>query len=394
MSLNFSQVSKSEKKEFFPTIAEIDLSALLHNLGQVRNLIGPNRSIIAVVKADAYGHGAVKISQTLEEAGVNALGVALVQEGIELRQAGVRIPILVMGSILKEQIPPLFKYQLTPVLFQSALIPLLEKEAEKRGITMPVHIKIDTGMGRLGIQSDQVSYFINEILRNKRIKIEGIMTHLADADDTDSKNLSNQLKLWGKILDELQEFQLKSPQIHLANSAAIASLRKLESNPVRPGLMLYGYSSVKKLQPSLEPVLTFKTRIVHLKTVPAGTPISYGGTFVTSRQSIIATLPVGYADGYWRALSNCGKVLIHGKRVPVVGRVCMDMTMIDVTKLSNLDVGEEAVLIGKQGKEFISADEVARWIGTIPYEVLCGIGKRVPRIYYEAGASSFQGKTN
>lgn len=391
MSLKSSNVSLAEKREFFPTIAEIDLSALLHNLKQVRNLIGPTRSIIAVVKADAYGHGAVRISQTLEEAGVAALGVALVQEGIELRLAGVRIPILVMGSILKEQIQPLFEYQLTPVLFQAALIPLLEKEAEEQGMTLPVHVKIDTGMGRLGIQTKQLASFIKQILQNRRIKIEGIMTHLADADNIGSENLACQLKVWEETMEALRDYQLETPQIHLANSAAIAALRKLESNPVRPGLMLYGYSSVKTPRLSLEPVLTFKTRIVHLKTVPSGTPISYGGTFVTRRESVIATLPVGYADGYWRALSNCGKVLIHGERVPVVGRVCMDMTMVDVTGLTNLNVGEEAVLIGKQGKEFISAEEVARWIGTIPYEVLCGIGKRVPRIYRNAGVSPSNG---
>ncbi|MBI1824429.1 MAG: alanine racemase, partial [Nitrospirae bacterium] len=267
------------------------------------------------------------------------------------------------------------------VLFQSALIPLLEKEAESQGVTLPVHIKIDTGMGRLGILPEELITFIKKILRYKRIKIEGIMTHLADADRIGSKNLSGQIRLWGKILADLDAFHLNISQIHLANSAAIASLRNLKSNPVRPGLSLYGYSSIKKPPFSLEPVLTFKTRIVHLKTVPAGTPISYGGTFITPCQSTIATLPVGYADGYWRALSNCGKVLIHGKRAPVVGRVCMDMTMVDVTNITAPQIGDEAVLIGKQGKEFISAEEVAGWIGTIPYEVLCGIGKRVPRIY-------------
>jgi alanine racemase len=381
MAIKNSQAALIKKKEFFPTVAEIDLKALLQNLKEIRKLTGSDRAIIAVVKADAYGHGAVRISQTLEEAGVTALGVALVQEGIELRQGGVRLPILVMGSILKEQIPPLFEYQLTPVLFQDAIIPYLEKEAEEQGITLPVHIKIDTGMGRLGIQPAQLSFFIKEILQNRRIKIEGVMTHLSSADIVGSPQLSQQLNLWKKTLEELEAFQLQPSQIHLANSAAIASLRELDSNPVRPGLMLYGYSSVRNPPLSLEPILTFKTRIVHLKTVPAGTPISYGGTFVTSRQSVIATLAVGYADGYWRALSNCGKVLIQGRRVPVVGRVCMDMTMVDVTDLSRVQIGEEAVLIGKQGKESISAEEIAGWIGTICYEVLCGIGKRVPRIY-------------
>lgn len=381
MAIKSPRTSSTEKKEFFPTVAEIDLKALLHNLKEIRRLTGPDRGIMAVVKADAYGHGAARISQTLEEAGVASLGVALVQEGIELRQAGIRLPILVMGSILKEQIPPLFEYQLTPVLFQGGLIPFLAKEAEELGMTLPVHIKIDTGMGRLGIQPGQLSSFIKEILRNKRIKIEGIMTHLSSADQVGSPLLSKQLALWRKTVEELEAFRLQPSQVHLANSAAIASLRELDSNPVRPGLMLYGYSSIKNPPFSLEPVLSFKTRIVHLKTVPIGTPISYGGTFVTSRQSVIATLAVGYADGYWRALSNCGKVLIHGRRVPVVGRVCMDMTMVDVTDLSSVQIGEEAVLIGKQEKESISAEEVAGWIGTIAYEVLCGIGKRVPRVY-------------
>ena len=364
-------------------MAEVDLNALLHNLREIQRLSGPDHSLIAVVKADAYGHGAIKVSQTLEAAGVRILGVALVQEGIELRQAGIRLPILVMGSVLKEQIPPLFEFQLTPVLFQTTLIPLLEKEVENRGIVLPVHLKVDTGMGRLGIQPSEFKPFLKKVLTNKRIKIEGIMTHFADADQNQPKNSEKQLILWNKVLEELKEFNLNPPYIHLSNSAAILSLPGIYSNPVRPGLMLYGYSSIKDSRLSLEPVLSFKTRVVHLKTVPPGTPISYGGTFVTARQSVIATIAAGYADGYWRALSNSGKVLVHGTRAPVVGRVCMDMTMIDVTGIAGLTIGDEVVLIGKQGQDFISAEEVAGWIGTIPYEVLCGIGKRVPRLYKE-----------
>ncbi len=386
MAVKSVRDSAAGKKEFFPTIAEIDLKALLHNLREIQRLAGgPGHSIIAVVKADAYGHGALRISQTLENAGVKALGVALAQEGIELRQGGIRLPILVMGSLLKEQIPSLFEFQLTPVLFQSGIIPLLEKEAEEQGITLPVHIKVDTGMGRLGIQPDEFRPFLKELLRHKRIKIEGVMTHLADADRPDSGNSARQIALWNNLLNQLEEFHLRPPMIHLLNSAAILSLPGGESDPVRPGLMLYGYSSYKDKENRvfLEPVLSFKTRIVHLKTVPAGTPVSYGGTFVTEKKSVIATLPVGYADGYSRALSNCGKVLIRGKRVPVVGRVCMDMIMIDVTGVPELDLGDEAVLIGKQGNDFISAEEVAGWIGTIPYEILCSISKRVPRVYKE-----------
>jgi alanine racemase len=384
MAVKSVRDSAAGKKEFFPTVAEIDLNALVHNLREIQRLAGgPGHSIIAVVKADAYGHGALRISQTLEDAGVKALGVALAQEGIELRQGGIRLPILVMGSILKEQIPSLFEFQLTPVLFQSGIIPLLEKEAEEQGATLPVHIKVDTGMGRLGIQPDEFRPFLKELLRHKRIKIEGIMTHLADADRPDSGNSARQIALWNNLLNQLEEFHLRPPMIHLLNSAAILSLPGAESDPVRPGLMLYGYSSYKDKENRvfLEPVLSFKTRIVHLKTVPAGTPVSYGGTFVTEKKSVIATLPVGYADGYSRALSNCGKVLVRGKRVPVAGRVCMDMIMIDVTGLPEVELGDEAVLIGKQGNDFISAEEVAGWIGTIPYEILCGISKRVPRVY-------------
>ncbi|MHB8482761.1 MAG: alanine racemase [Nitrospiria bacterium] len=384
MPIKTPNLSSIEKKEFFPAIAEVDLNALLHNLRQIQRLSGPDHSLIAVVKADAYGHGAVKVSQTLEAAGVQILGVALVQEGIELRRAGIRLPILVMGSVLKEQIPPLFEFQLTPVLFQATLIPLLEKEAENHGIVLPVHLKVDTGMGRLGIQPSEFKPFLQEILANKRIKIEGIMTHFADADQTRPENSKKQLAIWDKIMEELKGFNLAPPYIHLSNSAALLSLPGINSNPVRPGLMLYGYSSIQDSRLSLKPVLSFKTRVVHLKTVPPGTPISYGGTFVTSRQSVIATIAAGYADGYWRALSNSGKVLIHGTRAPVVGRVCMDMTMIDVTGIAGITIGDEVVLIGKQGEDFISAEEVAGWIGTIPYEVLCGIGKRVPRLYKEA----------
>lgn len=381
MTADTTSADAPARADFFPATAEINLAALLHNFREVSRKIGPERSIIAVVKADAYGHGAVQVSQTLQDAGVKMLGVALVQEGAELRQAGIRVPILMMGSLLKEQIPLMIEHQLTPVLFQPELLPALEREAEQRNMILPIHLKVDTGMGRLGIQPAETAAFLKEISRHKRLKVEGLMTHLANADRRDKAASAFQIALWNKILKIVRDSGLEIPYIHVSNSAAILNLPEIHSNPVRPGIMLYGYVSGFQPELSLEPVLSFKTRVVHLKTVPQGTPVSYGGIFTTSRKSIIATLAVGYADGYSRILSNTAQVLIRGKRVPVVGRVCMDMTMADVTENPEVALGDEAVLIGKQGSDIITAAEVAGWAGTIPYEILCAISKRVPRVY-------------
>ena len=367
-----------------PTCAEINIRALIHNLNEAKRLACPKSQILAVVKADAYGHGAVKISKALVRNGVQHLGVALVEEAIELRDAGIKTPIIVLGGIFKEQIPKIAEYSLTPVVYQEDFLKAVAKEARKSNKKVNIHIKIDTGMGRIGVLSDEAVNFVKKAVSLKNIKVEGIMTHFADADLADKAYAEKQMAEFTSIVNKLNEEGIDIPYQHIANSAALVSFENNKFNMARPGIMLYGYAPSaegKERGLNLIPVMSLKTKVLHLKKVSAGTYISYGRTFVAKRDSVIATLPVGYADGYSRALSNKGFVIVKGKRAPIAGRVCMDMTMIDVTGIDGVEINDEVVLIGKQGKEAITADDVAMLTNTISYEVLCCIGKRVPRVY-------------
>ncbi|MFQ5456356.1 MAG: alanine racemase [Nitrospirota bacterium] len=367
-----------------PTIAEIDLSAVLYNLSQVRERIGRDRYILAVVKADAYGHGALNVSKTLISGGVNMLGVALIEEGVELRESGIDIPILVMGGIFKDHTEEIVRYNLTPAVSSRdtimGLADALKKEGRK---SIRIHIKIDTGMGRLGFSHKEAINTIKWIYEQQGISIEGIMTHFADADIKNKEYAQMQIKRFRTMLDSIKSLGINIPLCHTANSAAIIDYEDAFFNMVRPGIMLYGYLPSDRMAGKIDirSVMSLKTKIVHLKKVSPCTSISYGRTFTTKRESIIATLPVGYADGYNRLLSNCGEVIIKGKRFPVIGRVCMDNTMIDVTGYKDISVGDDVILIGRDGEEVITASDIAGKIGTIPYEVLCNISKRVPRIY-------------
>lgn len=375
-----------------PTCAEIDIRALVHNLNEAKRLAGSKSRILAVVKADAYGHGAVKVSEALVKNGVQHLAVALVEEAVELRDAGIKIPIIVLGGIFNEQIPKIAEYNLTPVVYQEGFLKAVAKEAENRSRQINIHIKIDTGMGRIGILPYEAVDFVKKAASQKNIKVEGIMTHFADADLADKEYAKKQMAEFTSIAGKLDKEGIKIPYQHIANSAAIVSFENDRFNMARPGIMLYGYApfSNPPVPPlvkggergfNLIPVMSLKTRILHLKRVTAGAYISYGRTFVAKRDSVIATLPVGYADGYSRALSNKGSVIVKGKKAPIAGRVCMDMTMIDVTDIDGVGVNDEAVLIGSHGKEAITADDIAILANTISYEVLCCIGKRVPRVY-------------
>lgn len=367
-----------------PTYAEIDIRALVHNLNEAKRLAGPKSQILAIVKADAYGHGAVTISEALVRNGIQYLGTALVEEAIELRDAGIKIPIIVLGGIFEEQIPKIAEYDLTPVVYQEGFLKAIANEAGKRNKKINIHIKIDTGMGRIGVLPEDAVDFVKDAASQKNIKVEGIMTHFADADLADKAYAEKQMAEFTAIADKLDKEGIKIPYRHIANSAALVSFENDRFNMARPGIMLYGYTPFSKGKEgglNLIPVMSLKTKILHLKRVPAGTYISYGRTFVAKRDSIIATLPVGYADGYSRALSNKGSVIVKGKKAPIAGRVCMDMTMIDVTDIDGVDVNDEVVLIGKQGRETITADDIAMFANTISYEVLCCVGKRVPRVY-------------
>jgi len=365
-----------------PTTACIDLNALAHNFQEVRRRAG-GRKVLAVVKAQAYGHGAISVSKHLLGLGADTLGVALVEEGRELREAGIDAPILVMGAVVPGQAEALVALRLTPVVFTQAMARSLSIAARALKTQVPVHVKIDTGMGRVGIVPEAAPAFIKELQDLEGIMVQGLMTHFADADLRDKQFASLQMDRFGTLLRELDGRGAAIPLRHAANSAALLDYQQALFTMVRPGLMLYGYNPLegKTRGADLRPVLSLVSRIVFLKKVPAGVPISYGRTFVTKRESLIATVPIGYADGYSRGLSNKGEALVRGVRTPVAGRVCMDMCMLDVTEVPGACEGDEVVLLGEQGGRRITADELAVKTNTIAYEVLCGISSRVPRVY-------------
>jgi len=365
-----------------PTIAVIDRDALEHNFREVVRC-AEGQQVLAVVKAGAYGHGAVEVSKRLLMLGADMLGVALVEEGRELREAGIDAPVLVMGATFPEQAEEMVSLKLTPAIFGLSVAQALSEAAYRRRTTINVHVKIDTGMGRIGIAPEDAPELIATLQKLRNISVQGLMTHFADADLRDKQFASKQMDRFESLLKALEAKKIKVPVRHAANSAAVLDFHRAFFTMVRPGLMLYGYNPLEEgaLGADLRPVLSLVTRIAFIKKVPTGVPISYGRTFTTKRESAIATLPIGYADGYGRGLSNKGEALVRGMRVPVVGRVCMDMCMIDVTDVPAAREGDDVVLIGSQGSERITADDIAAKIGTIAYEVLCGISSRVPRIY-------------
>jgi alanine racemase len=364
-----------------PTVARISLNALTHNFKEVMRRTG-GRKVLAVVKAHAYGHGAVPVSRHLLECGAHMLGVALVEEGRELREAGIDAPILVMGPVFPEQADAVVAWCLTPALSNSKVARALADSARKRSLPIAVHVKIDTGMSRTGVSPEAAPDLIQELMALEGIVVEGLMTHFADADLRDKAFAAQQMGRFETLLGVLADRDITIPLRHAANSAAILDYQRALFTMVRPGLMLYGYDPVEGTASGvdLQPVLSLVTKIFLLKRLPAGTPVSYGRTFVTRRESLIATIPIGYADGYSRSLSNNSEALIRGGRVPVAGRVCMDMTMLDVTDVPGVREGDEVVLIGPSGGERITAADLAAKSGTIPYEVLCGISSRVPRV--------------
>lgn len=366
-----------------PTVAEIDLAALAYNYRQIEKKIPRGAKILGVVKADAYGHGAVPISRKLEELGVEYLGVAMSDEGVQLRQGGIKAPILLLGGIYREDVDWALQYRLTPVVFQKESLQLLSREAKRQKRKAKVHLKVDTGMGRLGVPITLLQAFLCEMKRYPEIEIEGILSHYSMADETENPFTQRQWKAFQEAVAIGESMGIHFKYKHIANSAGLTAFPSWSGNLVRPGIILYGSypSPAFRNLIKLKPVMTFKTRIGLLKRVPPRERISYGGTFVTRRDSLIATLPVGYADGYNRKLSNQGEVLVRGKRAPVVGRVCMDYIMADVTGIPGVSYKDEVVLMGKQGGAQVSAEEIAEKVGSISYEVFCLVGKRVPRTY-------------
>lgn len=337
-----------------PTVAEIDLDALRFNLNQLCGLTGGKADILAVVKANAYGHGAVEVAKELERAGASILGVATTEEGVELRQSGVSLPILVLAGIYPDEFQRVLENHLSPVVFDLEIARALNAQGEKSGRPISMHLKVDTGMNRLGIPWRKWEPAL-EVLRSlKYLQVDGLMSHFSVAESQRPEDLAfteEQRKRFQACLDSARKKGMEPRYIHIANSAATALREGARFNLVRPGLMLYGLYPSPALRNliSLRPVLRWKTAILSLKRVPAGDPVSYGRTHSCEKESLIATLPVGYADGYSRRLSNRGEVLVRGKRARIAGIVCMDLTMIDATEIPGVQVGDEVVLLGKQG---------------------------------------------
>ncbi len=362
-----------------PTWAEVDLGNLSHNFSLVKRSLSPRTKVLVTVKADAYGHGLLPVSRALVAGGVDYLGVASIDEGIRLREGGISAPILLLGMILKRDIPPLFEYNLVPSICTGEMALALNSMARRLNRPINVHVKVDTGMGRVGVLYKDAYRFFRKVHALKYVYIEGLFTHLACADVNNSFT-GYQIDLMETLIRRLNRAGIRIAWMHAANSMGLLKYKKSHFNMVRPGLIIYGLYPQERLAVELLPVLSLKTRVVYTKKVPVGYGISYGHTYVTRRAAHIVTLPIGYGDGYPRNLSNLGPVLIRGRRFRISGRVCMDQILVDTGNV-RVEPGEEAVLIGSQGKNRITAEELAGLAGTIPYEIVCGLGSRIPRVY-------------
>ena len=368
-----------------PTKAVIDLGAVAYNIAQVRSLVGEKIEILAVVKADAYGHGAQRVARACERSGTSMLGVALVGEGVKLRLAGIRLPILVQCCASDAEIDAALEHDLTLTVVSRESTMQLSRKASEAGITANVHVDIDTGMGRIGFDRKTAVEEIAEIGELPNINIDGIYTHFSTSEIENDPHTLNQLHLFEELVNSLSGRGIRPLRIHAANSGAVINYPQAHLTLVRPGLILYGVYPHAKLRPKIDlrPALRFETSIAFMKDIAAGTSLGYGRSFVAHEPMRIATANVGYADGYpWR-MSNKSAVIVHGKRVPVVGRVSMDQLLIDVTSVPEATIGDTITLLGRDGDEWITAEEAAEWAGTISYEILCGISKRVPRIHVE-----------
>ena len=359
----------------------IDLGAIRHNFRQIKTLAGAG--VIAVIKSDAYGHGMIPVAKTLEPEGPTYFGVFDLEEALELKENGCGIPILIMMGIVSEQVSAAVDNGFTVALFRKAIARRISEVALQRHTVVPVHIKVDTGMNRLGVPWADLPGFLKDILPLKGIHLKGMFSHFAVSDEPGRAFTNEQKERFLWAVNESDKLNISFDDLHMSNSGAVLTEQCLNFGLVRPGITLYGSSPAKMptKKISLKHAMSFKSRIVQLKTVSADTPISYGCTYNTKSGSTIATIPVGYDDGYNRLLSNKGEVLVRGIRVPVVGRVCMNLTMLDVSSVEGVSVGDEAVLLGTQGKEEITAEEIAEKIGTISYEIYCSIGKSNHRGY-------------
>jgi alanine racemase len=365
-----------------PTRVEIDLAALRHNFQEIQRTVGAGCDVLTVVKANAYGHGVSHVAPVLVDAGANLFGVALVEEGVELRWLGIKQPIVILGSVFPGQEAEVLQHQLTPVLYDLTCAQQLDRAAREAGRTIDYHLKVDTGMGRLGFRVELLDKVLPVLKSLKSLEMTGLMSHLAVADEPERPLTGLQYKAFAGVVDKVESFGFSPRYRHIANSAGIYSHELTGCNLVRPGISLYGGLTGGPFanQFTQQQVMRFVSQVAQLKDIPSGEGISYGHRFVTSSDSRIAAIPVGYADGYNRLLTNCGEVLIHGKRAPVAGTVCMDWILVDVTDLPDVQVGDQVTLLGRDGDEIITAEEWAEKVGSITYEVFCNISKRVPRV--------------
>ncbi len=365
--------------------AEIDLDAVAYNIKNIRKKVKKETMIMGVVKADAYGHGAVEVSKVLLYNGADWLGVAMIDEAVQLRKNNIMVPILILGYTPEAEIEDVVRYDIIQTVFSYEMAKMVSDAAVKLGKTAKIHIKVDTGMGRIGfIPEENIGDEVLKISKLPNIEINGIFTHFSTSDEKDKTFTKLQYDRFKYAIDEIEKKGIKLAVKHCANSAAIMDFDDLGFNMVRAGIILYGmYTSdeVIKENLSLKPVMSIKTHISYVKKVGKNIPVSYGRTYYTDKESVIATVPVGYADGYIRKMQNGGRVIVNGHYANIVGRVCMDQFMIDITDVPDVSSGDEVILMGSDGKLSITAEEIANVLDTINYEVVCMIGKRVPREY-------------
>lgn len=373
-----------------PVWQEVDLDVLARNMRNIRSLTDDGAEICAVVKADAYGHGALEVAPVLLENGADRLAVATYSEGVQLRRAGIGCPIMMLGYTPADQYPGVITHRLEPTICTLEQAEILSACAVGAGANVPIHIKLDTGMGRIGFALDEES--LDEIataVALPGIEPEGIFTHLSSADEADLAYTDLQIERYDAACQALEARGVHPRVHHICNSAGIMNRKRAHHDMVRAGIILYGdYPSdqVDRAIVDVAEAMTLKAQVSHVKTIQPDDAVSYGRTFIAKRPTRVATLPIGYADGYYRTLSNRAQVLIAGRRAPIIGNICMDQCMIDVTDLDvEVKIGDEAVLIGAQGDQRITRTEIASLAGTIPYEVLCSVGMRVPRVYLRGG---------
>ncbi len=366
-----------------PTWVEIDLSALRHNLLAIKRTAGPGVKIMGIVKADAYGHGDYEVCRVLLNHGVEMLGIAILEEGIQLRDKGIQAPLLLLGGLFEDQIDTVIQCNVIPTVYDLKLAGVLSKRAHELHKTIPVHVYVDTGMGSIGVKYDKAVEFVKSLHDIKNIFIDGIYTHCSCSDEKESAYTNLQIRRFRDVLATLDAMKIGIPLRHMANSGAIIGYPDAYFTMVRPGLSLYGLYPSEEVSRDIgiRPVMSFKTRVVHIKDMQPGDEVGYSRTYKITKPTRVATLPFGYDDGYNRLLSGQGKVIIRGVTASIIGRVCMDQCFVDVSHINEVCVGDEVVVYGSQGQETISIESIARELQTIPYEVTCSVSKRVPRIY-------------